>query len=126
MHRFGDFKSKVEALDAVDGIKFYGKDANIDAALEEVNTFCFDRDNGWRGTEKYNQGVASQLVLITSSNSVFDGSIMEAIRQKVQRIQVVQIDEQLDNVDKIASTPLGAVNYAMLALLVRNYVLFEK
>ena len=116
MHRFGDFKSKVEALDAVDGIKFYGKDANIDAALEEVNTFCFDRDNGWRGTEKYNQGVASQLVLITSSNTVFDGSIMDAIRQKVQRVQVVQIDNKLDNVDKIASKPSGSVDFAMRLL----------
>ena len=56
LHRFGDFDSIVEALDAVDGIKFYGKGSNIDAALEEVNTFCFDRDNGWRGTEKYNKG----------------------------------------------------------------------
>ena len=32
---------------------------------------------------------------------------MDSIRQKAQRIQLVQVDEQLDNVEKIASVPLG-------------------
>ena len=75
--------------------------------LMKVNKFCFDREKGWRGTEKYNQGVASQLIVITSSNSNFDGSIMESIRQKAQKITVLQTNEPLDDVEKIASIPSG-------------------
>ena len=32
---------------------------------------------------------------------------MDSIRQKAQRIQLVQIDQSLDNAEKIASVPLG-------------------
>ena len=31
---------------------------------------------------------------------------MDSIRQKAQRIQLVQVDEQLDNIEKIASVQL--------------------
>ena len=88
----------------------------------KVNSFCFDRETGWRGTEKYNQGVASQLIVITSSNSNFDGSIMESVRQKAQKITVLQANEPLDDVDKIASIPSGL---GLHTLIRKNHTLYS-
>ena len=45
--------------------------------------------------------------MVTSSNTEFDGSIMDSIRQKAQRIQVIQVDQPLNSVEKIASVSLG-------------------
>ena len=80
---FNDIVDLPTALLAIDAIKFYGKGADLESGLSTVNEWCFDKENGWRGTELYDSGVASQLIIITASEAEFTGDIIPELKQKV-------------------------------------------
>ena len=65
-------------------LKFYGKGADLESGLNTVNDWCFDTENGWRGIELYESGVASQLIIITASEAEFTGDIIPDLKQKVE------------------------------------------
>ena len=55
----------------------------MESGLNTVNDWCFDTENGWRGIELYESGVASQLIIITASEAEFTGDIIPDLKQKV-------------------------------------------
>ena len=58
----------------------------------------------------HNGGVASQLIMITSSQMEYiSDNVMTNLKQKVQRITSIQIENKLDNSDLLVSHPAGTM-----------------
>ena len=66
----------------------------------------------------HNGGVASQLILITSSQMEYiSDKVMTNLKQKIQRITSIQIENQLEKSDLLVSHPAGTMLEHLLTTL---------
>ena len=104
---FDEIRNYDEAIEAIEAVPFYGKKADLGAALNALQDECFDLATGWRGTETNNNGVPSQTIVLTSTNNTIEQIETLRLKKKSQRIFVVNIaDSKIENVEALASDPI--------------------
>ena len=103
---FDEITNYDEAIEAIEKVPFYGKEADLGAALNALQDECFDLSTGWRGTETNNNGVPSQTIVLTSTNNTIEEIETLRLKKKSQRVFVVNIaDSKIENVEALASDP---------------------